>query len=64
MSRPINSTSKQSLAIPDTVSLTSEQRIEFLANLIVDRIIEDKANGEPLLKSIGEGDEPRQLALT
>ena len=64
MSRPIKSTSKQSLAIPDTVSLTSEQRIEFLANLIVDRIIEDKANGETLLKRIRGDHETRQLTLT
>jgi hypothetical protein len=64
MSRPIKSTSKQSLAIPDTVSLTSEQRIEFLANLIVDRIVEDKASGETLLKRIRGDHETRQLTLT
>jgi hypothetical protein len=31
---------------------TTEQRIDFLANLIVNRILEDKANDLALLKSL------------
>lgn len=48
-----NSSSKQSrLATPDTVLFTTEERIEFIAQIIVDRIIEDKNQGFELLKNI------------
>jgi hypothetical protein len=40
------------LAVPDTINFTTEQRIEFIANLIVARILEDKANDCNLLKSL------------
>lgn len=46
--------SKQSsrLATPDTVLFTTEERIEFIAQLIVERIVEDQNNGFELLKKI------------
>lgn len=45
--------SKQSrLATPDTVLFTTEERIGFIAQLIVDRIAEDQNNGFELLKKI------------
>lgn len=48
-----NSSSKQSrLATPDTVLFTTEERIELIAQIIVDRIIEDKKQGFKLLKTI------------
>lgn len=53
MSRPKGSKNSQSLATPDTVQFTTEQRIVFIANLIVDRILEDLAKDQPLLKEIG-----------
>jgi len=53
MSRPEGSKNKQAIAPPDTVSFTTEERIQFLAQLIADRIAEDKANGYPLLKHLG-----------
>jgi hypothetical protein len=50
---------QQAIATPDTVQFTTEQRIEFLAQLITDRIVEDEANGFPLLRTIQEeGHEP------
>ncbi len=53
MSRPKGSKGKDAIAPPDTVSFTTEQRIAFIAQLIADRIAEDKANDYPLLKQIG-----------
>lgn len=47
---------QEALAVPDTVSFTTEQRVEFLANLIVNRILEDVAVGCPLLQSLGGTD--------
>lgn len=45
---------KQALAAPDTVSLTTQERIELIARLITERIAEDKANGFVLLQKIKE----------
>jgi len=50
-----NVPSESALAIPDAINLTTEERIEFLANLIVERITEDKAQGYPLLQKIKGG---------
>jgi len=45
--------SKQSrLATPDTILFTTEERIEFIARLIVERINEDENNDFELLKKI------------
>lgn len=43
---------KEKLAVPDTVSLTTKERVEFVARLIADRIAEDEANDFALLKEI------------
>lgn len=53
MSRPQGSKNNQAIATPDTVLFTTEQRIEFIASLIVDRITEDESNDRILLKEIG-----------
>lgn len=55
MSRPLGSPNQQAIAVPDTINLSTQERIEFLAALIVERIIEDRANGHTLLKTIGGG---------
>ncbi|MFI5270951.1 MAG: hypothetical protein ACHQT9_02810 [Candidatus Saccharimonadales bacterium] len=47
-----NGVAAEDLAIQDTLSMTVEERLELLANLIVDKIIEDQQNGEPLLTKI------------
>lgn len=65
MSRPQGSKNKdQKLATPDTVLFSTEERVKFLADLIVTRIAEDEAEGFPLLNAIKKevGDEPAQLA--
>jgi len=38
------------------VNFTTEERLTFIAPLIVERIIEDIKNEQPLLKKIGQGD--------
>jgi hypothetical protein len=63
MSRPKGSKNQQSIATPDTVQFSVEERIKFIADLIADRIAEDEADGFPLLKKIQEVDNaPRQQA--
>ena len=56
MSRPIGSKNNQALATPDTLQFSVEERIAFLADLIVTRIAEDEADGFPLLREIEEAD--------
>jgi len=43
---------KQALATPDTIQLSTEERIKFIANLIVDRIIQDEKDNFALLEKI------------
>jgi hypothetical protein len=64
MTQTTDNEKKVALAIPDTVTYTTEERIEFIANLIVDRIIEDELDAHALLKRIGDSDASKQLALT
>jgi hypothetical protein len=52
MARLKGSKNKNSSALPEYSLLTSEQRIVVLANLIVDRILEDQNSGEKLLSKI------------
>ena len=42
----------KAIATPDTVLLTTAERIEFIARLISERIAEDEKDGFPLLKEI------------
>ena len=43
---------KNSLSRPITSSLSPEERIRILANLIIDRILEDQKNGQKLLNTL------------
>jgi hypothetical protein len=52
MGRTKGSINKDPSTVPATVFLSTEERIEFLANLIVDRIIEDQTNDDELFKTI------------
>jgi hypothetical protein len=54
MGRPKGSINKTSGIRPKTSLLSSEERIKFLANIIIDRIVEDEKNGQPLLNKIKE----------
>jgi hypothetical protein len=51
MPRPKGSKNKNS-SVPHTINMTTQERIEFLANVIVDAIQEDQKNSQPLLKKI------------
>lgn len=58
MSRPKGSRNKVIAGTPPTLSLSVEERIQIIANLIVDRIIDDQQQGETLLKQLeGASDE-------
>lgn len=52
MSQSTHRSREQTLATPDTLALSTEERIAFLAQLIVDRIIDDEKNGFTLLEQI------------
>jgi len=43
---------KNSQIRPVTSSLSPEERIRVLANLIIDRILDDQKNGQVLLKKL------------
>lgn len=45
---------------PETLTYTKKQRIDFLANAIVDRIVEDQKNGAPLLKEITKANKKKR----
>lgn len=49
--------SKLPAGAPDTVAYSTKQKINFLANIMVDRIIEDQKNGYPLLHKIEQENE-------
>jgi hypothetical protein len=51
MARPKGSKNKKSTQ-PYTNDMSTSERIELLANIIIDTIIEDQINGSPLLKNI------------
>jgi hypothetical protein len=56
MSRTKGSANKNPPAVPDTVNFSTEERLELIASLIVDRILEDQATGQSLLKALGDSD--------
>ncbi len=52
MARPLGSKNKNSSALPQFATLLTEERILVLANLIVDRILEDQRDDSKLLKKL------------
>ncbi len=52
MARPKGSKNTKQAPSPTTLKLSMEARIEFLANLIVDRIEQDQKDGQTLLKKL------------
>ncbi len=52
MGRLKGSLNKNSLSRTVTPSLSPQERIRFLANLIIDKILEDQRNGCVLLKKL------------
>lgn len=47
---------EEDLAVQNTLSMTVEERLQLLANLIALKIIDDQDSGSPLLKQIKEAD--------
>ena len=52
MGRLKGSKNKENMVTVSTSSMSSADRIKFLANLIIDRIIYDQSNGKVLFKEI------------
>jgi hypothetical protein len=44
--------SKLHAGAPETLAFSTKQRLQLIANLIVDRMVEDRRNGSPLLRKI------------
>lgn len=56
MARPKGSKNKNSSALPDYAQLEAKERIEVIANLVVDKIFEDLHSNQKILKSLtGKG---------
>ena len=62
MGRTKGATNKNSGEVPVYSTLPLEERIFVIANLIVDRIVEDQTSGKTLLKQIGGNNEARTSA--
>jgi len=54
MGRTKGSVNKQPKPLPDTAYLIAEQRVDFLANVIIERIQQDLKSGGKLLKKLQE----------
>jgi hypothetical protein len=52
MSRPKGSLNKKTKSSPPTLEMSIETRIEFLANIIIERILEDQKNGGALARQL------------
>lgn len=52
MGRLKGSTNINSSSTPVTLTLKPSERISFLANLIIDRIIEDQRKGSSIVKTV------------
>jgi hypothetical protein len=52
MSRPKGVKNKVTVELPDACNLSPIERIELLANLMIDRILLDQSGNQELLKAI------------
>jgi hypothetical protein len=52
MARAKGAKNKIAIALPEVCNMTAEQRIEFLANLIIDRILDDQTTNKTLYQII------------
>lgn len=55
MARPKGSKNKPKAPLVEQFSFTTEQRIRLVANLIVEKIIEDGAFAQKLITILGDG---------
>ncbi len=56
MARPKGTKNKNASEVPRYTSLTTQERVILLANLIIDQIVSDQESGAKLLKKIGNSD--------
>ena len=61
MGRRKGSKNKTPTIDPLHTAMSSEERLEFIANLIVERIEADQASGHSLLAKIGGGNEQQSV---
>lgn len=52
MARLKGSKNKVTVVLPDICTLTPKERIELLANLMIDRILADQTKGQKLYRDI------------
>lgn len=60
MSRPKGSKNKPKPAVVETFSFTTEQRIKLVANLVVEKILDDQRNGRNFLRNMGKENASKQ----
>jgi hypothetical protein len=61
MARTKGSKNKLATESPATVRLTTDEKINFLANIIVERISDDLKNGKKLLRKVRRDDAARTV---
>lgn len=52
MARPKGAKNKTTVVLPDVCTLSPKERIELLANLMIDRILNDQTTDQKLYKTI------------
>lgn len=52
MARPKGTKNKVSVTLPEVCNLSSSERIELLANLMIDRILDDQSHGQKLYRNL------------
>ncbi len=55
MGRIKGARNKNTIKRPQTSALSTTERIQLLANLVIERILEDQKNGNVLLRKINHG---------
>jgi hypothetical protein len=64
MGRTKGSKNKDSMARPDTSELSVDERLQLVANLIIDRIQEDEKNDLKLLKQLEREEKAKCLTTS
>lgn len=62
MGRAKGSLNKKQPVRPLPSKLSDEERVQFVANLIVDKILDDQKQAQPLLKTLRKATPPCQIA--
>lgn len=62
MARTKGAENKNSMVRPPTCALSEDERVQFVANLIIDRILYDQQKDQSLLKKLRRSSPPCQIA--